>query len=49
MRFGTWNFITLYRSRLLTAAARELGKYKLYLVGVQEVRWTGGHGENRGL
>jgi len=23
----------------LTAAARELGRYKLYLVGVQEVRW----------
>ena len=26
-------------SRSLTAAARELAKYKLDLVGVQEVRW----------
>jgi hypothetical protein len=39
MRFGTWNFRALYRSGSLTAAARELVGYKLYLVGVQEVRW----------
>jgi hypothetical protein len=38
MRFGTWNFRTLYRSGTLTAAARELVRYKLYLVSVQEVR-----------
>ena len=41
-RFGTWNFRTLYRSGSLTAAARELVRYKLYLVGVQEVRWDRG-------
>jgi hypothetical protein len=39
MRFGTWNDRNLYRIGLLTTAARELGKYKLDLVGVLEVRW----------
>ena len=34
----------------LTAAARELARYKLDLVGVQEVRWDkGGNGKSRGL
>ena len=39
---GTWNFRSLYRAGSLTAAARELAKYKLDLVGVQEVRWDKG-------
>jgi exonuclease III len=39
MRFGTWNVWSLYRSGSLKTVARELGKYKLDLVGVQEVRW----------
>ena len=39
MRFGMWNVMNLYRSVTLTAAARELARYKLDLVGVQEVRW----------
>jgi exonuclease III len=39
MRFGTWNVRSLYRAGLLTAADRELERYKLDLVGVQEVRW----------
>jgi exonuclease III len=39
MRFGTWNVRSLYRAGLLKTVARELGKYKLDLVGVQEVRW----------
>jgi hypothetical protein len=34
-RFGTWNVRSLYRAGLLTAAARELARYKLKLVGVQ--------------
>jgi len=38
MRFGTWNVRSLYRSGSLTATARELARYKLDLVGVQEVR-----------
>ena len=39
MRFGTWNVRSLYRAGSLTAPARELARYKLDLVGVQEVRW----------
>ena len=42
MRFGTWNVRSLYQVGLLTAAARELERYKLDLVGVQEVRWDNG-------
>jgi hypothetical protein len=38
MTFGTWNVRSLYRSGSLKTVARELGKYKLDLVGVQEVR-----------
>jgi exonuclease III len=39
MKFGTWNVRRLYRAGSLTAASRESAKYKLDLVGVQEVRW----------
>ena len=39
---GTWNVRSLYRAVSLTAAARELARYKLDLVGVQEVRWDKG-------
>ena len=39
MRFGTWSVRSLFRSRSLTTVARELARYKLVLVGVQEVRW----------
>ena len=39
MRFGTWNVRNLYRAGSFTAAARELARYKLDLVGVQEVKW----------
>jgi exonuclease III len=42
MRFGTWNIRNLYRIGSLTTVVRELGKYKLDLVGVQEVRWEKG-------
>jgi len=35
-RFGTWNV----RSGSLVAVARELARYKLYLLNVQEVRWA---------
>jgi copper oxidase (laccase) domain-containing protein len=31
--------MSLYRAGSLAAAARELARYKLNLVGVQEVRW----------
>jgi exonuclease III len=42
MRFGTWNVWSLYRAGSLMAAARELARYKLDLVGVQELRWEKG-------
>jgi hypothetical protein len=35
----TWNIRSLYRAGSLTAAARELARYKLDLVRVHEVRW----------
>jgi exonuclease III len=38
MRFGTWNVRSLYRAGSVTAAARDLARYKLDLVDVQEVR-----------
>jgi hypothetical protein len=39
MRFGTWNVRRQYRAGSLMAAARELVRYKLELVGVHELRW----------
>jgi hypothetical protein len=43
MRFGTWNVRSLYRAVSFIAAARELARCKLDLVGVHEVRReTGG-------
>jgi hypothetical protein len=42
MGFSTWNFRCLYRSGSLRTVARELARYKLDLVGVQEVRWDKG-------
>ena len=36
---GTWNVRSLFRAGALMAATRELARYKLDLVGVQEVRW----------
>ena len=37
-RFGSWKVRSLYRAGSLTAAAKELARCKLDLVGVQEVR-----------
>jgi hypothetical protein len=42
MRFGTWDVRSLYRIGSMKTVARELGKCKLDLVGVQEVRWEKG-------
>jgi exonuclease III len=39
IRFGTWNIRSLYRSGFPKTVSGELAKYKLDLVGVQEVRW----------
>jgi hypothetical protein len=40
--FGLWNERSLYRTGSLMTISRELSKYTLDLVGVQEVRWKGG-------
>ena len=42
MKIGTWNVRSLCRAGSLEAAARELARYKLDIVGVQEVRWDRG-------
>jgi len=39
---GTWNVRSLYRAGSLKAAVRELARYKLDVVGVQEIRWEKG-------
>jgi exonuclease III len=41
MRFGMWNVRSLYRVGAIKSLVGELEKYKLDLVGVQEVRWEG--------
>jgi hypothetical protein len=48
MRFGLWNVRNLHRAGSLMTVSRELSKYKLDLVGVQEVRWEGGGTEPAG-
>jgi hypothetical protein len=42
MKLDTWNVRSLYRTGTLKAAARELVRYKLDVVDVQEVRWDKG-------
>jgi hypothetical protein len=37
MRFGTWNIRSLFRVGAIKSVVGELQKYKLDLVGVQEV------------
>jgi exonuclease III len=41
MRFGTWNVRSLFRAGAIKSVVGELEKYKLDLVGVQEVGWEG--------
>jgi exonuclease III len=41
MRFGTWNVRSFCRVGSIKSVVGELEKYKLDLVGVQEVRWEG--------
>jgi len=42
LKLDTWNVRSLYRAGSLKAAARELARYQLDVVGVQEVRWGKG-------
>jgi hypothetical protein len=46
--FGTWKVKNLYRTGSLVIVSKELSKYKLYLVGVQKVKWEGGANEPAG-
>jgi exonuclease III len=48
MRLATWNVRSLYRAGALVTVSKELSKYRLDLVGVQEVRWEGGGTERAG-
>jgi exonuclease III len=41
MRFGTWNIWSLCSVGAIKSVVGELERYKLDLVGVQEVRWEG--------
>jgi hypothetical protein len=42
MSFGTWKVRSLYWAGSLSIVDRKLARYKLDLVGVQEVRWDKG-------
>jgi exonuclease III len=42
MRFSAWNMKSMYRSGSITTAVRELARYKLELMSLQEVRWDKG-------
>jgi hypothetical protein len=48
IRFGNWNVRSMHRAGWLRAVAKEISKYKLDLVGVQEVRGDGGGTEPAG-
>ena len=39
MKLGTWNVRSFYRAGSLKAIATELARYKLDVVGMQEVRF----------
>jgi hypothetical protein len=39
MRFGTWDVRSMYRAGSVRTEAEEISKYKLDLMGVQEVSW----------
>jgi exonuclease III len=49
LEIGTWNVWSLHRSRSLKAAAMELARNKLVLVGVQEVRCDKGGNVKEGI
>jgi hypothetical protein len=42
MRFGLWNVTSLYWAGSLMTVSRQLSRYKLDLVGVQEIGWEAG-------
>jgi hypothetical protein len=48
MGLGTWNVRSMHRAGSLGAVTEEISKYKLDLVGVQEVKLGGGGTEPAG-
>jgi hypothetical protein len=48
MRFGTWKVRSVYRVGSFMTIAKVISKYKLDLVGIQEVRWNRGGTEPAG-
>jgi hypothetical protein len=48
MRFGTSNVRSMYRAGSLRVVGEGISKYKLHLVGVQEVRWDRGGTQQAG-
>ena len=44
LKIGTWNIRTLYRAGAVNNLEKEISRYKLDVVAIQEVRWTG-HGK----
>ena len=48
MKQNTWRVRRPYRAGSLKAAARVFGRYKLDVVGMQEVRWDKGGAEREG-
>ncbi len=38
---GTWNVRTLYQAGKLPQLIREFNNYKLQILGISEMRWTG--------
>jgi hypothetical protein len=48
IRLGTWNVKSVYKAGSLVTVSKELSKYRLHLVGMQEVRWDVGATEPAG-
>ena len=42
MRVGCWNVRTMYTVGKAAQIAREMERYRLDLLGLSEIRWTGG-------
>jgi exonuclease III len=48
MRFGTWNIRSFYKAGSPKTVSKEVSRYRVDLVGVQEVRWEGSGTETAG-
>ncbi|KAF0714277.1 ribosome biogenesis protein TSR3 isoform X1, partial [Aphis craccivora] len=41
LRFGTWNIRTLYQPGAALTLVKEFNKYRLEILAIQEIRWSG--------